>query len=224
MNIDGYLNKIDERDYTVGIIGLGYVGLPLMWTFHQAGIPVLGFDVDSKKIDCIREGKPYIKHLGEEMMQTLAKSDICDATADFSRLREADALLMCVPTPLDHHREPDMRFVRQTTETIAKHLRKGQLVILESTTWPGTTEELTAVLKEVVTEVRALRVQIASKIPTDEPVYGQSKPNDFDDEDLIENANLDNGPVEFERGPANYENPSKNNPANAPYPRPEDIL
>ncbi|MFO7800551.1 MAG: nucleotide sugar dehydrogenase [Rhodohalobacter sp.] len=140
--LETLLQKIDKKEYTIGIIGLGYVGLPLMWTFHQKGMPVIGFDVDQKKIECIKEGVPYIKHLGEEMMQVLSKSDICDATADFTRMGEADALLMCVPTPLDHHREPDMKFVVQTTETVSKHLRKGQLVILESTTWPGTTEEL----------------------------------------------------------------------------------
>lgn len=136
------LNKIDNKSFKIGIIGLGYVGLPLLWTFHQRGMPVLGFDVDNTKIDCIKKGIPYIKHLGDEMMQTLSKSDICDATTDFSRMSEADALLMCVPTPLNHHREPDMKYVVQTTETVSKYLRKGHLVILESTTWPGTTEEL----------------------------------------------------------------------------------
>lgn len=136
------LQKIQQKNYTVGIVGLGYVGLPLMWTFHQKGLPVLGFDVDQEKIDCIKTGKPYIKHLGEEMMQTLSQSDRCDATTNFDRLKEADALLMCVPTPLDGHREPDMYFVEQTSQTIGKHLRKEQLVILESTTYPGTTEEL----------------------------------------------------------------------------------
>lgn len=140
--LNDLLKKIDDKTFKIGIIGLGYVGLPLMWTFHQKGMPVLGFDVDKNKVDCIKQGVPYIKHLGEEMMQTLSKSDICDATTDFSRMSEADALLMCVPTPLDHHREPDMKYVVQTTETVSKHLKKGQLVILESTTWPGTTEEL----------------------------------------------------------------------------------
>lgn len=140
--LNDLLKKIDNRTFKVGIIGLGYVGLPLMWTFHQKGMPVLGFDVDKGKVDCIKQGVPYIKHLGEEMMRTLANSEICDATVDFSRMSEVDALLMCVPTPLDYHREPDMKYVVQTSETISKHLRKGQLVILESTTWPGTTEEL----------------------------------------------------------------------------------
>lgn len=141
-NIEPLLKKIEDKNFKIGIIGLGYVGLPLMWTFHKVGMPVVGFDVDESKVECIQKGVPYIKHLGEEMMQTLSKSAICDATTDFNRLTEADALLMCVPTPLNHHREPDMQYVVQTTETVSRHLRKGQLVILESTTWPGTTEEL----------------------------------------------------------------------------------
>jgi UDP-N-acetyl-D-glucosamine dehydrogenase len=134
--------KIEDKDCTVGIIGLGYVGLPLMWTFHQKGISVLGFDVDEEKIACIREGRPYIKHLGRKMMQVLADSEDCEATNDFSRLSDADAILMCVPTPLNEHREPDMKYVEQTSQTVSRYLRNGQLVILESTTYPGTTEEL----------------------------------------------------------------------------------
>jgi UDP-N-acetyl-D-glucosamine dehydrogenase len=140
--LENLLNKIKKNEYRVGIVGLGYVGLPLMWTFHEKGVPVLGFDIDEKKVSCINEGVPYIKHLGEDMMQKLAGSSICDATTDFSRLKEADAILMCVPTPLDHHREPDMTYVEGTTKTVSKHLREGHLVILESTTYPGTTEEL----------------------------------------------------------------------------------
>lgn len=136
------LQKISDKEYIVGIVGLGYVGLPLMWTFHKNGIPVLGFDIDKKKVDSIQSGKPYIKHLGQEMMQVLAESDRCEATTDFSRIKEADAVLMCVPTPLDRHREPDMEYVEKTSLTVGEHLQKGQLVVLESTTWPGTTEEL----------------------------------------------------------------------------------
>ena len=142
MGIDRLLQKIESKEYKVGIIGLGYVGLPLMWTFHQSGLPVIGYDIDQKKVDNLKKGVSYIKHLGSEMMDVLSKSDRCDATTDFSRLNEADAILLCVPTPLDHHREPDMSYVEQTTQTVSKYLRKDQLVILESTTWPGTTEEL----------------------------------------------------------------------------------
>ncbi|MAO65700.1 MAG: UDP-N-acetyl-D-glucosamine dehydrogenase [Balneola sp.] len=140
--LETLLNKITDKTYTIGIVGLGYVGLPLMWTFHQVGMPVIGYDIDDKKVENLKNGIPYIKHLGTEMMEMLANSDKADATTDFSRLDEADAILLCVPTPLDHHREPDMSYVEQTTETVSQYLRKGQLVILESTTWPGTTEEL----------------------------------------------------------------------------------
>ncbi len=142
MEIDALLERINKREYKVGIIGLGYVGLPLMWTFHTKKMPVIGFDIDEKKVHCINDGIPYIKHLGEDKMQLLSKSAICEATADFTRLPEADALLLCVPTPLNTYREPEMKFVEQTTRVVSRHLRKGQLVILESTTWPGTTEEL----------------------------------------------------------------------------------
>jgi UDP-N-acetyl-D-glucosamine dehydrogenase len=140
--LNDLLNKIERKEYTIGIVGLGYVGLPLMWTFHERGMPVIGYDIDQNKVDCIKSGTPYIKHLGEKMMGILAKSDNCDATSDFSRLKEADCILMCVPTPLNHHREPDMSFVEKTTKTVSKHLKKGQMVILESTTYPGTTEDL----------------------------------------------------------------------------------
>ena len=149
------LKRIDGKEYTIGVVGLGYVGLPLMWTFHEAGMPVIGYDIDQKKIDCVQEGRPYIKHLGERMMQKLANSNRCDATLDFSRLDEADAILMCVPTPLDDHREPDMQYVEKTAMTIGEHLREGQLVVLESTTYPGTTEELIMPILESKSGLRA---------------------------------------------------------------------
>jgi UDP-N-acetyl-D-glucosamine dehydrogenase len=143
------VQRIQKKTYTVGIIGLGYVGLPLLWTFHEAGFPVLGFDIDKRKIEALAEGRPYIKHLGKEMMTALAGSERCEGTADFNRVNEADALLLCIPTPLDDHRQPDMSYVEQTARSIAPHLRKDQLVVLESTTWPGTTEELiTPILEE----------------------------------------------------------------------------
>ena len=146
--INELLARIEEKTYTVGIIGLGYVGLPLMYTFHKEGMPVIGYDIDQTKVSNIQSGTPYIKHLGEEMMQSLSQSDRCAATIDFSRLTEADAVLLCVPTPLNQYREPDMSYVISTTETVAHHLREGQLVILESTTYPGTTEEVMIPLLE----------------------------------------------------------------------------
>ena len=146
--IEQLLARILNKSYTVGIVGLGYIGLPLMWTFNKQDLPVLGFDIDEAKVKNLKSGTPYIKHLGKEMMQSLAKSVTCDATIDFSRLIEADALLLCVPTPLNQYREPDMSYVISTTETIAHHLREGQLVVLESTTYPGTTEEVLIPLLE----------------------------------------------------------------------------
>jgi UDP-N-acetyl-D-glucosamine dehydrogenase len=149
------LSKVQNREYKVGIIGLGYVGLPLMWTFHKKGLPVLGFDIDESKISAIRSGTPYIKHLGADMMQLLSQSERCEATSDFSRLSEVDAILMCVPTPLNHHREPDMSYVVETTKTVSKHLQSGHLVILESTTYPGTTEEVMIPILEEASGLKA---------------------------------------------------------------------
>ena len=106
--IDNQLQKIENQSYTVGVIGLGYVGLPLLWTFHQKGMPVLGFDIDSDKVRAFGRGTPYIKHLGADMMNILSESDRADATSDFSRLGNTDAILVCVPTPLDEKRNPDM--------------------------------------------------------------------------------------------------------------------
>lgn len=151
------LDKIADKTYTVGIIGLGYVGLPLMWTFHKHGMPVIGYDIDPAKIEHLKAGRPYIKHLGEEMMRVLSQSDRCDATTDFGRLVESDAILLCVPTPLNQWREPDMTYVVETTKTVAQHLCRGQLVILESTTWPGTTEELMIPILEQASGLEAGR-------------------------------------------------------------------
>lgn len=124
----------------VGVIGLGYVGLPLALRFAEAGIPVLGFDVDETKIVAISEGRSYIKHIGDAAVSN-GRALGFSATSDFSRAGEVDALIICVPTPLDSHREPDMRFVIGTVESLLPHIRAGQLISLESTTYPGTTEE-----------------------------------------------------------------------------------
>ncbi len=152
-----FINRIQNRTAKVGIIGLGYVGLPLMWTFHEKGFPVVGFDVDEDKINNIESGNPYIKHLGYDMMEKLADSDRCAATIEFERLREMDAIIMCVPTPLNTYREPDMQYVEQTTQTIAKYIQKGQLVILESTSYPGTTDELIIPILEEVSGMKSAK-------------------------------------------------------------------
>jgi len=125
---------------TIGIVGLGYVGLPLALRFAEAGFKVLGFDIDPAKVSQINAGKSYIKHIGDAAV-TLATQQGFSATADFSRADEADALIICVPTPLNQFREPDLSFVINTTESLLPFLRPGQLVSLESTTWPGTTDE-----------------------------------------------------------------------------------
>jgi UDP-N-acetyl-D-glucosamine dehydrogenase len=126
---------------TVGIIGMGYVGLPLALRFTEAGCPVLGFDIDSGKVEQLLAGRSYIRHIGNEAVAG-ARARGMDATADFSRIGEVDAILICVPTPLDRYREPDLSFVVSTLDSILPYLRPGQLLSLESTTWPGTTEEV----------------------------------------------------------------------------------
>ncbi len=133
-------SRIAERTAVVGIIGLGYVGLPLVFRFAEAGFRVIGFDIDPDKVDQLNTGKSYIRHLGDEQVQQ-ARQQGFEATTQAARAAEVDALLICVPTPLTQHREPDMRFVRDTIESFAPHLRAGQIVCLESTTYPGTTDE-----------------------------------------------------------------------------------
>ena len=126
---------------TVGVIGLGYVGLPLALLFEDAGFPVLGFDVDREKVDSLAAGRSYIRHIGDERVAQAVARGRFSATSDFDRLGECDAILICVPTPLGRHREPDLSFVRSTADEIARRLRPGQLIVLESTTYPGTTRE-----------------------------------------------------------------------------------
>jgi UDP-N-acetyl-D-glucosamine dehydrogenase len=133
------LSKIQSGDALIGIIGLGYVGLPLAHTLHSAGSRILGFDTDAKKVDALAAGRSYIKHLGDSVAQSLAESGRFNATTDLSRLSEADAIIVCVPTPLGKHHEPDLSYVTQSAAAIGRALRPGQLVVLESTTYPGTT-------------------------------------------------------------------------------------
>ncbi len=137
-----FLKKIDDRTAVVGVVGLGYVGLPLILTFAEAGFPTLGLDVDQAKVDALRSGRSYIAHMPDERIQKAADAGLLTVTADFARSAEADALIICVPTPLTVHREPDLSFVTGTLESLKPHLRAGQLLSLESTTYPGTTEEV----------------------------------------------------------------------------------
>src|SRR5215208_4352436 len=134
--------KISNGSAVVGVIGLGYVGLPLLNAFHQGGHRVVGFDVDAKKIQMLKKGENYLKHLGETLFRPMLASGRFDATSDASRMGECDVLISCVPTPLGPHLEPDLSFIENTTDDIAKTLRAGQLIILESSTYPGTTREV----------------------------------------------------------------------------------
>lgn len=136
------LAAIRERRATVGVIGLGYVGLPLVRIFVRAGFPVIGLDCDDKKVESLAAGKSYIKHIDHSIIQEMNDSGRFQATSDFSRLKETQAILICVPTPLSKHHEPDMSYVEGTARTIRDNLVAGQLVILESTTYPGTLREV----------------------------------------------------------------------------------
>ena len=125
----------------VGVIGLGYVGLPLAHALHRGGMPVIGFDVDQSKIDAIAAKENYLRHLGDEMVVDLSESDRFEATTDFSKLGDCDVIIIAVPTPLGKHQEPDLSYITDTAERIGRTLRAGQLVILESTTYPRTTRD-----------------------------------------------------------------------------------
>jgi UDP-N-acetyl-D-glucosamine dehydrogenase len=131
-------NRINNKQAVIGVIGLGYVGLPLLTAFARKEFSVIGFDVDEAKVTQIQAGNSYIRHISSETL----KSNFIQATTDMRRLREADVIIICVPTPLDTHREPDLSYVVDTTYAIAHSLHEGQLVILESTTYPGTTDEV----------------------------------------------------------------------------------
>ncbi len=157
------LQKINDKSFVVGIVGLGYVGLPLGLEFAEKEFNVLGFDMDQRKIDSLEKGETYIKHIPTERISKSVNAGFLKSTTDFTRMPEVDALIICVPTPLDEHREPDMSYVEGTAKTIQKYLRKGQLVTLESTTYPGTTEEMLLPLFE-----DAPKVQLNSSVA--EPV------------------------------------------------------
>ena len=132
---------VRERKAIVGVVGLGYVGLPLAHAFVRAGLRVIGFDVDPKKIDDLGTGRPYLDHLGEHMFRDLADARGFEATTDMGRLGEPDVVLVAVPTPLGRHYEPDLKYVTGVAADLAKVLRSGQLIVLESTTYPGTTRD-----------------------------------------------------------------------------------
>jgi len=136
------LGKIESHEAKVAILGMGYVGLPLAMVVHDAGFPIQGYDTDQAKVEKLNRGECYIKHIQPDKVAAMVNSGRFSATAAPERLEEADILIFCVPTPLTKQREPDMRFIEATAETVAPVLRPGQLVVLESTTYPGTTDEL----------------------------------------------------------------------------------
>jgi len=139
--VNGVAERIRERSAVVGVVGQGYVGLPLGLVFAEAGFRVVGFDVDPRKVAAIGRGESYIRHIGPERIGAAVAGGRYVATGDYDRLVECDAILICVPTPLGRHREPDNSYIHSTAREIAARLRPGQLVVLESTTYPGTTDE-----------------------------------------------------------------------------------
>ena len=141
--------KIENRTATIGIVGMGYVGLPLAVAVFDAGFPVIGFDVDEKKIENLNSGRPYLEHLGSDFAKDFVDSERFVGTTNAACLSNADIISLCVPTPLGVHNEPDLTYVLDSTRAVAKILRKGQLVVLESTTYPGTTrDEMLPILEE----------------------------------------------------------------------------
>jgi UDP-N-acetyl-D-glucosamine dehydrogenase len=144
----GLEQRIRDKKTVVGVLGLGYVGLPLVREFASAGLLVRGFDIDPHKVRILNSGRSIIKHIPHQQVKKMVSSGLFKATDRMSSLRTVDAILVCVPTPLTANREPDMQYVIASSETIAKYLRKGQLVCFESTTYPGTTRELIAPILE----------------------------------------------------------------------------
>ena len=142
------LEIIRMKEARIGVIGLGYVGLPLVIEFCRAGFPVVGFDIDKSKVELLNQGKSYVRHIDSSVLVKAVEEGFT-ATTDFDRLREMDCILICVPTPLKKNREPDMTYVFNSGSSIATTLHRGQLVVLESTTYPGTTDgELRAILEK----------------------------------------------------------------------------
>lgn len=146
--LDTFIQRIETKSLTAGIVGLGYVGLPLAQLISSQGFKVLGLDIDQLKVDKLMNGESYIGHIPASVVQNMRKDDRMVATTDFSSVAEADTLSICVPTPLDKVRQPDLTAVRKTTESLVRYLRPGQLVILESTTYPGTTSEIVVPILE----------------------------------------------------------------------------
>jgi UDP-N-acetyl-D-glucosamine dehydrogenase len=159
-------HKLENRTARIGVIGLGYVGLPLALLFSAEGFPVTGFDIDPAKVETLNNAGSYIVRIAPEEIRSAQRSGFT-ATADYSQIARMDAILICVPTPLNDHHEPDLSFVTETARAIAPHLREGQLIVLESTTYPGTTEEVLVPLLESGNR-NALK---AARTPEDQGFY-----------------------------------------------------
>lgn len=151
-------SRIDEKTAQVGVVGLGYVGLPLSLLFARKGFLTTGFDIDPRKIEKLSRGETYISHIPPQAITEAVEKKLFSATDDYARIAAMDAILVCVPTPLDDHREPDLTYIRNTAEAVSAHLRPGQLIVLESTSYPGTTEEIVL----PILEKSGLRCPIAS--------------------------------------------------------------
>ncbi len=150
-----FIERVNDRSIVIGIVGLGYVGIPLALAALRQGIKVIGFDIDQKRVDDLNAGRSAIKHIPMDLIIEGAKTGKFVATTDFDRMAEPDALLIAVPTPLTKYREPDLSYVVKTTEAIGKRLRKDQLVVLESTTYPGTTDEVMRPILEKATGLKS---------------------------------------------------------------------
>ncbi|EOS25692.1 nucleotide sugar dehydrogenase [Lachnospiraceae bacterium 3-1] len=151
---EGLLKKIESREIVAGVVGLGYVGLPLAVEKAKAGFKTIGFDIQSSKVDMINEGHNYIGDVVDSDLAELVKRGTLSATSDFSFIKDVDFVAICVPTPLDEHQEPDISYVRDSTIAVSRYLKKGAMVVLESTTYPGTTEEL---MKPILEEGSGLK-------------------------------------------------------------------
>jgi UDP-N-acetyl-D-glucosamine dehydrogenase len=151
------VKRIEAREACVGVVGLGYVGLPLLLEFCRQGFPTLGLDIDETKVAALKAGTSYIRHIDADRIRTAFRENepAAQATTDFTRVPECDALLLCVPTPLSEHQTPDLTYIESTAERIGPHLRRGQLVCLESTTYPGTTEDVLIPILESASGLRA---------------------------------------------------------------------
>ena len=142
MNKDSVISSVSDRSLVCGTVGLGYVGLPLAVEKAKAGFKVIGFDVQSEKVDRVNRGENYIGDVVQEDLERLVADGMLEATTDFSRISECGFVAICVPTPLDAHQQPDTSYMEASAREIAPHLKEGVMVVLESTTYPGTTEEL----------------------------------------------------------------------------------